>query len=294
MNEKKKQALINNISGWLIILPSFILFCFYIWVPLIESIRLSLYRTQGIRLIEFVGLENYRVVLGHPDFMPAIINTFMYTVWSLVIGFIVPIILAVLINETVRGKAFFRVATYFPTIIPGLATVLMLRYFFVAGDTGVMNILLSQFGVEPQAWLSNSAIVVPLIVVIMTWRSAGSTSLLYMAGLSNVNTELYEAAIIDGAGIWARIRYITLPLIYNLGSTMLILQIIAVFQILYEPQVLTNGGPNNASISIMLLVFRYAFERFDYPKAAAVSVLVSLILIVLTTIYLRVNKRRDY
>jgi len=291
---KNKQRFINNVYGWAIILPSIILFSFFVWVPLFESVRLSLYSAQGFRRLEFVGLANYRAVLNHPDFFPALRNTFSYTIWSVVIGFLVPVFIALLIGETTRGRGFFRTAAYFPNFVPGLASIIMLSYFFRAGETGVINILLGHIGIGPMVWLSNPTIIIPLIVVIMTWSGAGSTSLIYMAGLAGVNRELYEAATIDGAGICSRIRYITFPMLYNLGSTLLILQIIAVFQILFQPLVLTNGGPNNASLSIMLLVFRFAFERFNYPQAAAVSVLVSLILVVLTAIYLKINKRKDY
>jgi len=135
--------------------------------------------------------------------------------------------------------------------------------------------------------------VIPLIVVTATWKGAGATALIYMAGLAGINPELYEAATIDGAGIWKRIRYITLPAIFNLGSTMLILQIIAIFQIMYEPLVLTAGGPDNASLSLMLLMWRYAFGgTMDYGRASAVAVIIALILLAFTALYSFVNKRK--
>jgi multiple sugar transport system permease protein len=181
-----------------------------------------------------------------------------------------------------------------PNIVPGLAMVLMWRFIFRPGETGILNILLDKLGAEPQPWLTNPRWTIPLIVMTLTWKGAGATTLLYIAGLQGIDPELYEAAIIDGAGLWKRVRYITLPNIYNLARTLLILQILAVFQILYEPLVMTNGGPNNASISIMQLVFKFAFERFDYPKAASVSVVISIILMILTVLYFRINKRKDY
>jgi multiple sugar transport system permease protein len=284
----------RNLSGWLIMLPSVILFVFFMWEPLIESIRLSLYQAQGMRLVKFIGLKNYTDVFQHPDFMPAMRNTFAYTFWSLGIGFMVPIVLAVFINEIRRGKSFFKLSVYMPNIVPGLAMVLMWRFIFRPGGTGVLNILLGKMGVAPQLWLTNPHWTIPLIVITLTWKGAGATTLLYIAGLQGIDPELYEAAIIDGAGLWKRIRYITLPNIYNLARTLLILQILAVFQILYEPLVMTNGGPNNASISIMQLVFKFAFERFDYPKAASVSVIISIILMILTVLYFRINKRKEY
>lgn len=283
----------KNISGWMMMLPSVILFSFFMWVPLFESVQLSLFRAQGMRFVEFVGFQNYIDVFLHPDFMPAIANTFMYTLWSLVIGFIVPVVVAILINEVRFGKSLFKIGIYLPNIVPGMAMILMWSFIFKPGNTGILNILLKFLDLPPQGWLTVPSWTIPLIVLTLTWKGAGATALLYIAGLQGIDPELYEAAIIDGAGIWKRIKHITLPNIYNLARTMFVLQIIAVFQILYEPLVLTNGGPNNASISIMQLVFRYAFQQFDYPKAAAVSVIISLILAVLTALSFKLNKEQE-
>jgi multiple sugar transport system permease protein len=199
----------------------------------------------------------------------------------------------VIINEIRAGKSIFKTSVYIPNVVPGLAMVMLWGFMFRPGDTGILNILLGKIGIGPQVWLTNPKWTIPLIVVTMTWKGAGATTLLYIAALQGIDPELYEAAIIDGASIFKRIRYITIPCIYNLARTLLILQIIVVFQILYEPLVMTNGGPNNASISIMQLVFKFAFERFDYPRAAAVSVIISIILITLTALYFRINKRKD-
>jgi multiple sugar transport system permease protein len=291
--KKRTEVYRKDILGWLIMLPTIILFAFFVWEPLLESIRLSLYTAKGIRLQEFVGLDNYFLVFKHPDFMDAFTNTFQYILWSLVIGFFVPIIIAVLISETVHLKGLFKVGIYFPNIMPGMAMVMMLGYFFRPGNTGVLNILLSKIGMEPMVWLTNPKLTIPLIVVTMTWRGAGATAFLYLAGINSINPELYEAATLDGAGIRQRIRFITVPNIFSLGKTLLILQIIAVFQILYEPLVMTNGGPNNASISIMQLVYNYAFRDFNYPAAAALSVLICIILIILSGLYFKITKPRD-
>lgn len=290
---KMPSMIKKNISGWLIMAPTLILFAFFVWEPLLASVRLSLYSAKGMRTIEFVGLKNYIDVLHHPDFLPAVKNTFSYTIWSLLIGFLVPIVLAIIINEMVQAKGLFRVGIYFPNIVPGLATVMMWAFIFRPGKTGVLNIILGSLGVDPQVWLSNPKLTIPLIVLTMTWKGAGATALIYLAALQGINPELYEAAIIDGAGIWKRIVHITIPNLRNLIRSLLILQVISVFQILYEPLVMTNGGPNNASISIMQLVFKYAFEKFDYPKAAAVSVIISLFLITLTAVYNKFNKEQD-
>lgn len=283
----------SDMIGWAIMLPTILLFIFFIWAPLLQNIRLSLYSADGLRLKEFVGLRNYISVMNHPDFLDALKNTFIYIFSSLAIGFFVPIIVAILISETMHFKGLFRVGVYFPNIMPGLATVIMWGFFYRPGATGTLNILLEKIGIDPQLWLTNPKWTIPLIIISMTWKSAGSTALIYLAGISNINPELYEAATIDGATIWKRIRHVTIPQIFSVGKTMLILQIIAVFQILYEPMVMTNGGPNNRSISIMQLVYNFAFRDYDFPKAAALSVLICIILIVLSGLYFKLTNKKE-
>ena len=283
----------RELGAWLVMLPGLLLFAFFIWEPLVEALRLSLYEANGIRIVRFVGLDNFRSVLAQPDFWPAVGNTFRYLLWSLAIGFLLPIVLAVFIQESVRGKGLYRTAVYLPNIVPSLATVFLWRYIFKSDDYGGLNMLLGTMGVPAQNWLNDAGRVIPLIVITMTWNGAGATALLYLAGLQGINPELYEAAIIDGANVRQRVLHVALPQLYNLARTLLIVQVIAVFQILYEPLVMTNGGPNNASVSLMQLVFRYAFEKFDYSRASAVSVLISLALIALTLLYNRVNRERD-
>jgi len=284
----------KDLIGWLIMLPTLVLFAFYVWEPLLENVRLSLYSSKRYQIQEFVGLSNYIKVLKDPDVWDALPNTVSYTIWSLIIGFMVPIILAIIISETVHFKSFFRVGVYFPNIVPGLATVWIWNYFFNPGKTGVLNILIGKLGMAPSQWLNMRGWTIPLIVITMTWKSAGATALIYMANISGISPDLYEAATIDGAGVWQRIKNITLPSVFSLGKTLLILQIISVFQILYEPMVLKNGGPNNASLSIMMVIYRYAFRDFRFSEAAALSVLVCIILIVLAGVYMKMTKKKEY
>lgn len=291
-NQKKKWKK-RDLVGWLVMLPTLILFVFYVWQPLLENIRLSLYETVRYETKEFVGLRNYVRVLQNPDFLAAFQNTFSYTFWSLAIGFLVPIVLAILISETVHLKGLFRTGIYFPNIVPGIATIWIWTYFFTPGPTGVLNILLDKIGMEPRVWLNNPHWTIPLIVVTMTWKSAGSTALIYMANISSISPDLYEAATIDGAGIWQRIRNITLPSVLGLARTLLVLQVISVFQIMYEPMILKNGGPNNASISLMMLQYRYAFRDFDFSGGAALSVLVGVILIILSGLYMKLTAGKE-
>ncbi len=302
MDKKRNSKMISknnftfkkrDLMSWLIMLPGIILFAFFVWAPLIENIRLSVYSLKGLKIQEFVGLENYIAVVNHPDFTAAFKNTFLYIAWSLIIGFLVPIMVAILICETTRLKGFFKAAAYFPSMIPGLAVTLIGSFFFAGGNNGVINILIGKIGLAPQAWLSHGMWTIPIICILCTWRGFGGTALIYMAAISGINPELYEAATIDGAGIVRRITHIIVPSLKSIAKSMLLLQIIAVFQIMYEPMILTNGGPNNASISVMLLVYNYAFGRYDFSKAAALSVMMSLVLILLSVFYSKMTKEKQ-
>ena len=298
MKESPKLALggkrKSELTAWLMMLPGIVLFAFFLWEPMLEGIRMSFYETKNVELVKFIGADNYISVFGKHDFIQALINTFAYTFWSLVIGFLLPMFLALFIGETVRGKGLIRTAVYLPNILPGLAAIILWSTFFSAGPSGVLNILLSKLGIPAQTYLTRSEFVIPIIITISTWKGAGATALIYMAGMAGVNPELYEAAALDGASVLQRIRHILLPALSKLTGTLLILQIISVFQIMYEPMVLTYGGPDNASLSLMLLMWRYAFGgNMDFGKASAVAVVITLILLVFTAIYNFVNSRQS-
>jgi len=299
MSSKKGRLLSGSksseqIKAWLIMLPSLVLMTFFVWEPLFESVRMSLYKTRNVELVRFIWFDNYLSVMKKDDFLQALANTFSYTFWSLLIGFLLPIVLAVLIGETRRCKGIFRTVAYLPNMLPGLAVVILWSSFFSGGATGVLNILLSAFNIPPQTYLTRAEWVIPIIIMIATWKGAGATALIYMASIAGISPELYEAATIDGASVWQRILHIMLPAIRKLTGTLLILQIISVFQIMYEPMVLTKGGPDNASLSLMQLMWQYAFGgSMNYGKASAVAVIVTLILLVMTAIYSYFNRKES-
>ncbi len=299
MSEKSNRGRLRGRTGetlksWLIMLPGLLLMTFFVWEPLLESIRMSLYKTRNVELVRFVGLDNFISVMGKDDFTQALMNTFSYTFWSLLIGFALPILLALMIGETRRGKGFFRTAVYLPNMLPGLAVIILWSAFFSGEKSGVLNILIGKLGIPPQSYLTKAHLVIPILIVIATWKGAGATALIYMAGMAGINAELYEAAAIDGATVWQRMLHILLPAIRKLAGTLLILQIISVFQIMYEPMVLTKGGPDNASLSLMQLMWQYAFGgAMNYGKASAVAVTVTLILLVMTGIYSYFNRKES-
>ncbi|GHV40438.1 ABC transporter [Clostridia bacterium] len=286
---KPTNQLRRDIGGWVLMLPSLALFAFFIWEPLIECVRLSLHSAKGYKIVDFVGLANYKSLFINPDFGTAWANTGQYIIWSLIIGFFVPMFIAVMITEAPFFKGITRVLVYLPNIIPGLAVALIWLFFYKSGDHGVLNTILGWFGQPPFDWLTAKGWTIPLIVVIMTWKSAGATALIYMAGIAGINPEIIEAATIDGATPFKRFLHVTLPDLLGLAKTMFILQIISVFQILYEPLML--NGTYTSKVSVMMIVYSYAFDQFDYPKAAAASVMICIALAILTVFYFAMTRK---
>ncbi|MBD1382276.1 carbohydrate ABC transporter permease [Metabacillus arenae] len=282
---------LRDIPAWLLIVPSLLFFILFSWQPLISGFTLSFFETKGYEAIKFVGFQNYIDVMSNSVFQQTLINTFLYVFWSLVFGFLVPIVVAIIINEMLHLQSFFKFAVYFPNMVPGVAAALLWTFVFYPGENGLLNTIFQNLGLAPSQWLQNPHLTVILIVITMTWRGFGATVILYLASLQGVNRDLYEAASLDGAGMLAKIRHITIPQIFPIISIMFILQVIGIFQVLYEPLTMTGGGPNNASMSLMLQSYFYAFEYFEAGRSLAVGVITFLILAILTVFYFKIDKK---
>lgn len=281
----------RHAAGLLFLLPALILFGFFVWYPIVYGFVLSfqdnsLFGGSG----SWVGWQNFHRVISDPLFTTAWVNTLKFAFYGLLIGYAIPIVLAIAINEVRHGKAYFRLAFYLPVIIPPVVTVFLWRYMYTT-DGGLLNGLLGNVGIGKQLWLQSPNTALQSLVVVTTWANAGGTMLIYLAALQNIPAELYEAAELDGAGIWGRIWHIMLPQIRGVMLIMLILQIIATFQIFTEPFILTDGGPVNATTTILLLIYRYAFQNADLGMASALSVILFLALVTLSLGYLGVTRR---
>ncbi|MDE7439369.1 MAG: sugar ABC transporter permease [Clostridia bacterium] len=287
---KAKRLFKRNWSGWLLMLPGLLLFLFFVWAPLAQNVVLSFSETKGFESVGFNNFENYTRVFHDPLFTKALLNTFKYIFWSIIIGFLVPIFLGLLLSEVVHLKSFIRLGIYFPSIVSGIAVVIMWSYLLDPNPGAVLNQLLSALGIPASQFLSNPKLTIPLIVVTMTWRGAGGTVLVYLSALQNIDNSQYEAARMDGAGAMSRIWHVTLPHIKPTIRMLFILQIISVFQVFYEPLVMTSGGPDGASVSLLLLSYQYAFKSFDAGASAATGVILAVIIIALTIVYLRLSK----
>ncbi len=283
----------RNVSGWVLILPSVFLFVMLVWRPILIGISYSFFKLVGFTPTEFVGLKNYADVLSDTNFITVLKNTYQYVLWSLVIGFPLPIICAVMVNEMVHMQKFFKISIYLPVIIPGIATCMIWRMLYMDSSTGLLNTIRLFMGFEPCTWLSNKNIVIPLIVTSMTWNGFGSTLIIYLAAIQGINPELYDVARLDGAGFFRRIYYVLIPHTKGLILLMVIRQIIGIFNVTEQPLIMTDGGPNGASVSMGLLNYNYAFKFGQYDKSLAVGVITFCLLIVLTFIYFGLDKRTE-
>ncbi|HHW49350.1 MAG TPA: sugar ABC transporter permease [Clostridiaceae bacterium] len=287
---KKKFNFKKDMIGWAIMLPGLVLFTFFVWKPLLSGIILSFFETEGFHAGKFIGFGNYIEALTDMNFKKALLNCFKYTFWTLLLTYLLPPFMAIIINEMVHFRGYFRFSIYFPSMVPSVAVSILWLFLFDPGPNGFLNILLSYLNIEPSGWLQNPKLTIPLIVLTMAWRNFGPTSVIYIAALQGINNDLYGVAAIDGAGFLAKIRHITLPGIYNIMRLFLAVQVIVVFQVLQEPLVLTGGGPDNASTSLMLQIYHFAFRDFQAGKAIATSVIAFIILMSLTLVYFKLVK----
>lgn len=278
-------------GAWLLILPAILCIYFFILRPNVLGMVWSFFDMKGYTPTEFVGLENYRRILTDSVFWKNLWNTCQYVIWSVVLGYGIPIVLAVALNEAVHLRNTFRFWTYFPTIIPMTAISLLWVLLYYPDMGGLLNMVRGWFGLEPYVWLQDSNWTILYIVISMTWSGAGSTAVYYFATLQGVSRELYEAAIIDGAGFVRRFRTVTFPHIRGVALLFLVKQIIGVFSIREQPLIMTDGGPNGASMSLGLQVYKYGFVNGRPQFAMAVSVIMFLILMVLTLYYFKLDKK---
>lgn len=271
-------------------LPMLFVFGLFSWWPILQSIGMSLQQQNYGSPPTWVWWENFERVLADPLLSTAVGNTVQYVLLSVAIGFPVPVLAAIFIGELRRTRGFASVLAYLPVVIPPAVAVLLWKQLYAPDENGLLNTVLSWFGADPVTWLNGADTVIPSIVVQATWAGFGTTTIIYLAALASVQTDLYEAAELDGASVWRRVWHVTLPQIRGVMVVMLLLQLIGVFQIFTEPFIMTDGGPANASITILMLIYRYAFIAGDYGMATALSLLLALVLMILSAVYLWATK----
>jgi multiple sugar transport system permease protein len=278
----------DGLGAFVFLLPLLLIFGVFAWFPIVRAVVMAFQQTNLVSEPTWVGLQNFQRVLADPLFYTAVKNTAWFALLALVIGFPIPLLLAVVMSEVRRHRGLFSALAYLPVVIPPVVAVLLWRSFFDASKTGVFNSVLGWFGVKPLAWLQNSGSAMPSIVIEATWAAAGATVIIYLAALLAVPGDLYDAAEVDGASIWQKLRYVTLPQLRPVIYVTLILQLIATAQLFTEPFLFTGGGPANATMTVLLLIYHYAFQNSlggEYGKAAALSVMLAGFLAIFTAAY---------
>ncbi len=290
---KKGKKLGKQFDAWVLMLPMVIVLYLFVWRPTVLGAVWSFFRMKAYTVGEFCGFDNYRIVITNTNFLPLLWNTVKYVLWSLVIGFLPPFFIALLMNEVIHGKNAFRVLIYIPVIIPGIAAMLIWYFMYYPDQTGLLNMLLGKFGIEPYQWLNDPDFTIIGIIIYTTWKNFGGAMLLYFASLQGVSTEVYEAALIDGAGLWKRFWHVTRPAMEGILLLNLVQQIISVFQIMEQPLAMTSGGPDGASASLAYQLYSYGFNSGGKGtgQAMALGVIIFLILIVFTIGYFWLNKK---
>lgn len=279
----------TTVAGLLFLTPALLVFGYFGWLPIIRSALLALHQTNLVDPAVWVGLDNFGRLFADPLLPTAVRNTLWYSVLSLVIGFPVPLVIAVYISELRRFGGLFRVLVYLPVVVPPVVSALLWKLFYEP-DSGLFNRVLGLVGLGPYPWLQSGDWAMPSIVLEATWAGAGGTVLIYIAALVGVPSELYEAAEVDGASVSRRVWHVLLPHVRGVLLLMLLLQVIGAFQVFTEPYVMTDGGPANATVTVLMLIYRYAFLLGDYGVAAALSVLLAAVLAVLSAVYLRLTR----
>jgi multiple sugar transport system permease protein len=284
--------LLNNehTVGYLFVTPLLLGLLIFTYGPVLAAFFLSFTKGDYISTPRWIGLGNYQALLQEDLFWTSMRNTLYYVVGVVPAGLILSLLLAIAMNQKLRGIVIFRSIFFLPTITSSVAISLMWLWIYNP-EFGVLNFLLKQIGIKGPTWLSSSTWAMPAIIIMSIWRGLGYNMLIYLAGLQGIPDVYYEAAEIDGAGGWAKFRHITLPLLTPTTFMLLILSLIGAFQVFEYTYVMTGGGPVYATLTIVLHIYNNAFRSFQMGYASALAYVLFAILLVLTLIQLRLQKR---
>ena len=282
-------------AGWLFITPALSLITIFFVLPVLAAFLLSftdfdIYSIGDPGSTRFIGLGNYRTLWDSPLFWTALRNTSLFVVLGGPLSVLASLVAAVLVHsKLVRFRPLFRSAFFAPWVTTLVAVALVWRFVYHPQD-GPLNALLPALGLPAIDWLGNPAWAMPAIVVVSVWKNFGYNMLVFLAGLSNIPEELYEAAELDGAGAWHRFRRVTVPM---LGPTFVfvgVVTMIASFQIFSEPYVMTQGGPLKSTLTLMLLMYEEGFRWWRLGFATAIAVVLFLLTLAGTLVQLRLRR----
>ena len=284
-----------NHRPWLpyaFLLPGLLLFAVFFAWPAATAIRLSFYSYDVVSPARFVGLDNFQRLLTDERFHTALGNSALYLVGMIPFAVIIPMWLAVLVNQKVRGIQAFRVMYYLPAISSMVAVGVAWRYIF--HQQGVLNWLLLEAGIidQPIQYLLSGTWALPSLVVVEGWKMLGFFMMIYLAGLQSIPAEIFEAARVDGAGPIRRMWHLTIPLLLPYTAVTLTLGMLDALRVFESVYVMTRGGPQDSTVSLGYLAWSTAFERYQLGYASAIGLVMLVLMVGLAVLNQRVTRER--
>jgi len=282
---------LEAVSGYLFASP--VILGLLVWVigPMIGVLGISLTDWNVLSTPHWVGIRNYvRLFTSDLYFWNTLKVTVYYVVLNVVCATAYALVVAMFLNQNIRGRSIFRGIFYLPTIIPVVASSALWLWLYNP-DFGLFNLVLQGVGLPRSLWISSQSTVVPSIVIMSVWGGAGNTIVIFLAALQGVPRQLIEAVQIDGGNWWHRFRAITLPMISPVTFFNVVTGLIASFTIFTQSYVMTGGGPNNSSLFYVLLLYREGFQRNNIGGAAALSWVLIIIVSLLSLLIFKASRR---
>ncbi|GAA4483902.1 sugar ABC transporter permease [Microbacterium panaciterrae] len=279
--------------GWSFILPNFVGFALFTLVPVIAAFGLAFMKWDGFNAPEFIGIRNFTRLFGDDSFHVALLNTVLYAVGHVPLTLAISLCLALLLNQKLRGIAFFRVAIFFPYITSLVAIAIVWNMLFNP-TSGPINQFLHLIGIaHPPGWTASTTWALPAVIITGVWRDMGYYMVLFLAGLQAIPHEYYEAASVDGAGRWRTFWNITLPSLRPTTFLVLVLLSVSSFKVFDLIFVMTQGGPGRATLVLSQLIYQDGIINGQFGYASAISLVLFVIVLVVTVFQFRIQQRRE-
>ena len=273
----------------LFLLPTIIGFLMFTLVPVFMSLVYSFTEYDGVTAMKFIGLDNYTKLLGNREFRKSLVNTLYFAVGTVPVGCFLALFVAVVLNQKIRGKTIYRACFFIPSIVSTVAISVVFQQMFNK-DYGMINQILGVFGIPPQGWFASIQQAMPCVIFVSVWKGIGVTIVIFLAGLTGVDPQLYEAAEIDGAGPATKFFRITMPMLRATVAFVLINNTISSFQAFDQIYMLTNGGPAKATQTLSYLIYANAFQYWKMGYASAIAYILFLVILVVSLLQLRVSR----
>lgn len=286
-NKRRWISLRRNLDGWLFASPWIIGFVLWTLGPMIASLFIAFTEWDLIGSPQWVGLANIQAMANDSLVQQSLKVTTLYALFSVPLHIIFGMIIALLLNREIRGLRFYRTAYYLPSVLSGVAVALLWRWLF-SGEFGLFNAMLSYVGIDGPSWLGDPSWALPSLVFMSLW-GVGAGAIIYLAGLQGIPTDLYEAAEVDGAQGWDRFWNVTLPMMTPVLFFQLVTGFIAALQVFTQAFIMTNGGPNNATLFYLLYLYQNAFQYFRMGYGSALAWVLFLYILVLTLLVYRTS-----